>query len=201
LKVSELNYDCLTPAIIDKILFEGIEDSQLSGDCIMVLGSKIANKYRIPKAYEIYSANRSNKILLSGGKIIETEYGNISEAENMQKKLLKLGVSLDDIIIENTSLNTIENFICSLLPLQRIFKLSSVKSILLVTTRYHMRRSLLMANSFLPKWIEILPCPADDSNTLRHNWFLHEKNYKIARDEAFKIACYIRDGIISDFQI
>lgn len=157
----------------------------------MVLGSKIANKYRIPKAFEIYSANRSSKILLSGGKIIETEYGNISEAENMQKKLLELGVSLGDIIIENSSQNTIENFICSLLSFQRIFKLSSLKSILLVTTRYHMRRSLLMANALLPKWIDILPCPADDSNTLRHNWFLHEKNYKLAKDEAFKIVSYM----------
>ena len=201
MKVSELNYSDITLDIVDKVLFEGIEDAGLSGDCIMVLGSKLANKYRVPKAFELYLANRSDKILLSGGKIIETEYGNLSEADSMKNKLLELGVSPDDIIIENVSQSTKENFVCSLLPLERAFNLINIKRLLLVTTRYHIRRSMLMAKSFLPKWIEISPCPADDTNTLRHNWFLNEKNSKLAKDESYKIVCYVREGTIPDFDI
>lgn len=201
MKVSELDYNFITQEVVDKVLFDGIEDLKLSGDCIMVLGSKIATKYRVPKAIEMYNEKRSDKILVSGGNIVETEFGNMSEAENMSNFLLNNGVPKEDIIIENTSLNTIENFICSLLSLQRAFNLCSIENILLVTNRYHMRRSLLLAKSFMPKWIDIIPCPADDTNTLRHNWFLKEKNYKLATDETFKVVCSIREGLIPDFEI
>ena len=195
MNVSEIKYEDLTQDAVDKILFDGIEcieeDSQLCGDCIMVLGSNSATKYRIPKAVELYNAKRSNKIMVCGA----------SEAANMTEKLLELGVPRENIIVEDKSLSTVENFICSLYVLNREFQLSNIKTILLVTTRFHMRRSLMWAESLMPGWMKILPCPADDTNTLRHNWFLREKNSKLAKDEAYKISCYIRDGCFPDFEI
>ena len=201
MKVSEINYEDLTQEVVDKILFDGIEDSQLCGDCIIVLGCSSPTKYRIPKAVELYNNKRSNKILVSGGAVWETEFGNISEAHAMKEKLLELGVPSDDIIVENMSLGTVENFICSAYILNREFQIANIKTILLVTTRFHMRRSLMWADSLMPKWIKIAPCPADDTNMLRHNWFLREKNTKIAKDEAYKITCYIREECFPDFEI
>lgn len=198
--VSKINYEDLTQEVVDKILYKGIEDLGFDGDCIMVLGSNKANLYRIPKAVEIYNTKRSNKLLLSGGDM-KNEDGIINGANSMRERVLDLGVSSEDIILEDISLTTKENMICSLLILERTFKLCNVKRILLVTTRFQMRRSLLMAASYMPKWIEFCSCPADDVSTLRHNWYLTESGRKRALGEAFKISSYIREGSVSDFEI
>ena len=46
--ISELATDNLTDEIIDKVLFEGIEDTGEDVDCIIVLGSLKACIYRVP---------------------------------------------------------------------------------------------------------------------------------------------------------
>lgn len=66
----------------------------------------------------------------------------MAEADNMYQKALELGVPEASLIVERNSQNTIENILCSLLELQRAMWLNQVKSVLLVTTTYHMRRSL-----------------------------------------------------------
>lgn len=51
---------------------------------------------------------------------------------------------------------------------------SNVNKVLVVTTNYHMRRCLLMAQMYMPSWMKFSPCPADDINTQRDNW--HKNN-------------------------
>ncbi len=65
--VSEIDKDHLTDEIIDKVLFEGIEDTGENADCIIVLGSNKAPLYRLPGAVKAYLEGRAPKILLSGG--------------------------------------------------------------------------------------------------------------------------------------
>jgi vancomycin permeability regulator SanA len=125
----------------------------------------------------------------------------LSEAQIMKRKALELGVHEKDIILEELSLTTKENMICSLLALERAFKLSKLRKILLVTTSYHMRRCLLMAQSYMPNWIEFCPCPAEDVNTRRDTWYQNEKGNQRAIDEACKIISYINENSIPDFTI
>jgi vancomycin permeability regulator SanA len=201
MNVSTLQEIDLTNELIDRILYKDLEDHGFDGDCIMVLGSMKAPEYRVPKAVSIYHDKRASKILLCGGKIRETSSGLISEAQLMRNKALELGVPDEDILLDEVSMSTKENMICSLLPLERSFKLSCVKRILLVTTSYHMRRSILMAQTYLPSWIEIVACPAEDRNTRRHNWYQTEKGYSRAKDEVLKVISYIREGSVADFEI
>ena len=198
MKVSTLRMESLSNEIIDRIIYEGLEDRGDTGDCIMVLGSNKALEYRVPKAATIYHDKRSPKMLLCGGTI-----GNdtLSEAERMKRKAIELGIPSEDILMEEQSLSTKENMICALLPLERAFKLSRIQRILMVTTTYHMRRCILMAQAYMPKWIEISPCPADDTNTQRDTWYKSEKGYQRAKDEAWKIICYINEKSIPDFEI
>ena len=58
-----------------------------------------------------------------------------------------------------------------------------------------------MAKTYMPDWIEFSMCAAKDTNTLRHNWFLTEQGIQRARNEAYKIICYIKEGSILDFSI
>ena len=188
MKVSEINKTNLTEEFVDKILYEGLEDSGENADCIMVLGNIKASKYRVPVAVEAYKAGRAPKILMCGGAVRDFAEGSMSEAEHMKRKALELGVPEEDILMESHSLYTVENMLCSLLELERAFGLSRMRKVILVTTNYHMRRSYLMARSYFPDWIEILPCPADDTSTRRDNWRSNESGRKRAMEEALKIA-------------
>jgi uncharacterized SAM-binding protein YcdF (DUF218 family) len=201
MKVSSLKESDLSNEIIDKILYEGLEDTADKGDCIMVLGSIKAPKYRIPKAVSIYQDKRASKIILCGGKIQETENGFLSEAELMRRRALEMGIPDGDLLLEELSMTTKENMICALLMLERAFTLSKINKILLVTTNYHMRRCLLMAQTYMPDWINFIPCPAEDTSTQRDNWYKNEKGYQRAKNEAWKVICYINEKSISDFEI
>ena len=165
--VSELCEKNLTVDLIDRLLFQGLKDTGEKADCIIVLGSVKAAKYRVPVAVDAYKAGRADKIMLCGGTLRDFPEGNFSEAEHMQQAAFKLGVDTKDIIIENTSQNTVENIHFALTELQRVFSLSNVHSVLLVTTAYHMRRSLAIARNLLPEHIRIIPCSANDTNTRR----------------------------------
>lgn len=74
----------LSNEIIDKLLFEGIVDTGENIDCIIVLGSTKASKYRVPVAVKAYNSGRANKIILCGGAL-----------KNFRmKKVLKLSICI-----------------------------------------------------------------------------------------------------------
>ena len=199
--VSKITEDNLTNDVIDRLLFQGLNDNGVNVDCIIVLGSIKAAKYRVPVAAKAFFAGRSEKIMLCGGKKRNFPSGIMTEAENMYEKILELGVPKTSIIMENNSQNTIENILCSLLELQRAMWLNKIKSVLLVTTTYHMRRSLHIAKYFFPSHINVYPCPADDTMTKRDNWKNTIKGIDRAKAEALNIVRCVNNGVIPDFQI
>lgn len=199
--VSKITKEDLTNDVIDRLLFEGLHDRGASADCIIVLGSIKAAKYRVPAAADAFFSGRSEKIMLCGGKIRDFSGESMTEAENMYQKALELGVPEANIIIENDSQNTIENILCSLLELQRSMWLNKVKSVLLVTTTYHMRRSLQIAKYLFPAHISVYPCPADDRTTNRDQWMKTTEGIDRAKAEAMNLVGCVNNGIIPDFEI
>ena len=199
--VSQIKEEDLTSELIDRLLFEGLEDTGESADCILVLGSIKAAKYRVPVAVEAYEAGRARKMILCGGKLRDFPDGKYSEAAHMRKAALESGVAEEDIILENASLNTVENIRFALVELQSAFALNKVRSVLLVTTAYHMRRSLAIARYLFPKHISIIPCPANDTHTRRDNWMNTPVGIERAKGEAMKLVWYVANGIIPDFEI
>lgn len=201
LLVSELTKDKITDEIVDKILFDGIEDCNENVDCIIVLGSIKASQYRMPIAAEAYHKKRAPKLLLCGGKVREFQEGKMKESEHMYRRAIELGVKSEDIIVENCSQSTVENMLGALMELQKEFWLNRVKKVLLVTTTYHMRRSLSIARYLFPAHIEVLPCPADDNNTRRDNWMKSNKGRERALAEVINIITCVANGVFPDFEI
>lgn len=199
--VSKITKEDLTNDVIDCLLFEGLNDNGVNVDCIIVLGSIKAAKYRVPVAVKAFFTGRSEKIMLCGGKIRNFSSESMTEAENMYKKALELGVPEASIIIEKNSQNTIENILCSLLELQRSIWLNRAKSVLLVTTTYHMRRSLHIAKYLFPSHISVYPCPADDTTTKRDNWMNTPEGTDRVKKEALNIVRCVNNGVIPDFEI
>lgn len=199
--VSEIKEDEMSDELIDKMLYKGIEDAGQKADCIIVLGSSKAVKYRVPAAVNAYHEGRSSKIMMCGGPTRNAVGENIVEAEKMRMKALELGVPDEAIICEKNSENTIENFLFAMVELQRTFWLNNVHSILLVTTTYHMRRSLALANYLFPDHIAIYPYPVDDTNTKRDNWMKSEEGRKRAIAEVVNIIHCVNNGAVPDFEI
>lgn len=199
--VSTLTKETLTDDIIDRLLYDGLEDTGESADCILVLGSSKAAKYRVPLAADAYHAGRSDYIMVCGGTKWDFPERTYTESDYMREKLVSLGVPKEQILVESNSQNTVENFLCALLELQRHLWLNEVHKVLLITTTYHMRRSLAIARYLFPAHITILPCPADDTNTTRNSWRNNEKGRERATKEALNLVQYIKNGVIPDFEI
>lgn len=199
--VSEIKDQDLTTELVDKLLFQGLEDTGEKADCIVVLGSVKAAKYRVPVAVDAYKSGRASKIMLCGGKLRDFPEGKYSEAEHMCKAAIEMDVAMEDIILENKSQNTVENILFALTELQQTFYLNNVRKVLLVTTAYHMRRSLAIAQYLFPEHIAVIPCPANDTNTRRDNWMHTSVGTERAKGEAMKIVAYVNRGVIPDFEI
>lgn len=199
--VSKIKEEDLTIEVVDRLLFQGLEDTGENADCIIVLGSIKAAKYRVPVAVDAYTAGRASKIVLCGGKLRDFPAGKYSEAEHMRQAALELGVDEENIILENSSQSTVENILFALIELQRAFWLNKVRSVLLVTTTYHMRRSLAIARYLFPAHIDIIPCPANDNNTRRDNWMNTPVGIERAKGEAMNIVKCVVNGVIPDFEI
>ncbi len=199
--ISDLTTEDLSEEMIDRILFQGIEDTGESADCIIVLGSIKAVNYRVPVAVRAYREGRAGKILLCGGAIREFPDGQGMEAERMYRKAIELGVPAEDLIPEKLSQNTVENMLAALLMLQRNFWLNRVKGVLLVTAQFHMRRSLAIARYLFPAHIRIIPCPAEDDHTTRDNWKNTAHGRERALQEAKTVMECVQKGVIPDFEI
>lgn len=223
--LSQLENQTITRELADKIVYATPEYNGESAPCAIVLGSTKGHIYRLPKAVELYHEGKVQKILLSGGakwafssddefskaegfsgcaafsnEKISPE-GKMSEAERMQFTALKLGVKAEDLLMDNLSMTTIENMLCSMVTLEQTLRLYNIKEIILVTVSYHMRRSLGLARMLFPKWIRIIPCPAEDNNTRRDNWWKTEVSAKRVYNEIDLMIHYIKKGIMEDFEI
>ena len=199
--VSTIKEEDLTTELVDRLLFEGLADTGENAECIIVLGSIKAAKYRVPVAVNAYNAGRAKKLMLCGGKLRDFPEGTYSEAEHMHKAAVASGIADENIILENTSCNTVENILFALIQLQRNFCLNNIHKVILVTTAYHMRRSLAIARYLFPSHITVIPCPADDTSTRRDNWMNTPVGIDRAKREAMKIVSYVKNGVIPDFEI
>lgn len=199
--VSKVKEEDLTFEVIDRLLFKDLVDTGENVDCIIVLGSIKAAQYRVPVAVDAYKTGRTNKIMLCGGALRDFPDGKCSESEQMYKAALESGVAAENIIIEKESQNTVENILFALIALQRNFWLNNVQRVLLVTTAYHMRRSLAIARYLFPDHISIIPCPANDNNTRRDNWMNTDAGIERVKVESMNIVRYVNNGIIPDFEI
>jgi hypothetical protein len=199
MKISELDPEKLTDEQMTELLFKDINDDMKNGDCIFVFGSNKAIEYRLPKAVQLYKSGRASKILFSGGTVWDGT--SSSEAFLLKTKAIEFGVPEEDILIETKSQHTKENVIASLLVLDRAFGLHNIKRLLIVTTTYHMRRTLSNLKTYMPNWIEFSLCPADDTNTKIDNWFLNEHGRRRVENESKKLITYSKLGAIMDDNI
>jgi len=164
-------YYCLTIATLFCIVAATKYKPSYDKDYVIILGSRIRKdgsltpilQARVDKAIEFAKEQKENtnkKIVFipSGGKGIDEV---MAEAEAMKKYLINKGINPNEIIAENHSKNTVQNFIFS----KRIIdEYNSDGNIIFSTTNYHVFRSGVIA------WNEGIKCEGIGCST---KWYFY----------------------------
>lgn len=172
-----------------------------------IIGSVVITALFIDFTYKTFSYRQSTQnadaiVVLAGGK------GRVEEGvrlfrESRAEYLLFIGVdpsvrksdlyrpkhgdpSSENVVLEKSSRNTLENSIYG----RDIIVRSGVHSIILITSRYHLKRASILFRNSLPKNITIIPYPVDSVN-LKESWWNHGGSFQLLFREFYKY-CMLR---------
>ena len=93
--------------------------------------------------------------------------------------------SADNVILEKSSRNTLENSIFG----RDVIVRSGAHSVLLITSRYHLKRASILFRNSLPKDITIIPYPVDTVN-LKESWWSHGGSFQLLFREFYKYCMF-----------
>jgi uncharacterized SAM-binding protein YcdF (DUF218 family) len=172
-----------------------------------IIGSVVVTALFIDFTYKTFSYRQNTQkadaiVVLTGGK------GRVDEGvrlfrESRAEYLFFIGVdpsvrksdlyrprrgdpSADNVFLEKSSRNTVENSIFG----RDVIVRSGVHSILLITSRYHLKRASILFRNSLPKNITIIPYPVDTVN-LKESWWNHGGSFQLLFREFYKY-CILR---------
>ncbi len=91
----------------------------------------------------------------------------------------------EGVFLEKFSRNTLENA----LQARQFITSRKVGSVMLITSRYHMKRAVLIFENVLPKNVAIYPYPVDSRN-LKENWWSHGGSFRLLMGEFYKYCLF-----------
>ncbi|MCM2356534.1 MAG: YdcF family protein [Geobacteraceae bacterium] len=91
----------------------------------------------------------------------------------------------EGVFLEKVSRNTLENALYA----RDLILNKEVSSIKLITSRYHMKRAVLLFRNTLPKDIAIYPHPVDTRN-LKEEWWSHGGSFRLLFSEFYKYCLF-----------
>jgi uncharacterized SAM-binding protein YcdF (DUF218 family) len=134
---------------------------------------------RASEAIKLYEEGWAKKIIFSGAAL---DPNGPSNALAMKRVALGEGVPGSDILIEETSTNTIENAA----EVAKLVEDNQIKSLILVTSPYHQRRASLTFGEALGDEVKLLNHSTTDQNWRRSRWWNNDYSYRLTLDEAKK---------------
>lgn len=162
---------------------------ELNPDAVVVLAG---GRGRIEEGVRLYREGKGQRLFLIGlgPSVKKTDLYKESEG----------GRSGEQVFIEKVSRNTLENAIFA----RELISRNNVRSMLLITSRYHMKRSLLIFRSLLPKDIAIYPHPVASKNSTEA-WWSHSGSLRLLFSEFYKYCLYrvifiFSQGELSQYQ-
>lgn len=141
------------------------EDEMMQSDTVvLLLGGGEHDVLRSSEVLRIvHSRNNSTRIIISGTNALNPENG---EALNVQRFFVARGVPAENIIVEDKSMTTRENA-------QNTFDIISDYPFFLVTSAYHMQRSM---EEFEDLGMRPIPAPTDFKSTGAYGLFDYVPN-------------------------
>ncbi len=173
---------------------------------LCIIGLVVVTALFIDFTYKTFSYRQNTRkadaiVVLAGGK------GRVEEGvrlfrEHRAKYLLFVGVDpsvrtsdlyrpkpgdpdAENVILEKSSRNTLENSLFG----RDVIVRSGARSILLITSRYHLKRASILFHNSLPKDITIIPYPVDSVN-LKESWWSHGGSFQLLFREFYKYCMF-----------
>ena len=137
-------------AVKRQLVYGSIAEPEGNFDCALVLGGPIEfMESRAKAAADLYHAGRVPYLMVTGGVCRETSFGYLSEAQILSRYLESFGVPSDRIILEEQATTTVNNMTFCQELLQQHFSDRTLR-LVIVTSMFHVRRSMALAKHFLP---------------------------------------------------
>lgn len=146
----------------------------LKTDAIVVLAG---GRGRIEEGIRLYRARQATYLFLVGVDPAVKKETLIKHREG--------DPPLDGVIIEQASRNTLENALYS----RELIEQRPIRSLRLITSRYHMKRATLIFSSTFPNSIKIYSHPVDSKN-LQEKWWSHGGSFRLLFTEFYKYCLY-----------
>jgi uncharacterized SAM-binding protein YcdF (DUF218 family) len=137
------------------------QDTLEKTDAIVVVSGGDSNS-RIEKGVQLWKEGWAGTLIFSGA----AAEGDVSNAKAMKRIAVKMGVPEEDILIEEKSETTAENAQFSAV----IVTEKGYKSIILVTSPYHQRRTYELFKKSLPD-VKIVNQSASDEEWRKKGWW------------------------------
>ncbi len=173
---------------------------------LAIIGLVVVTALFIDFSYKTFSYRQTAKkadaiVVLAGGK------GRVEEGVRLFREkragyLIFVGVdpsvrksdlypvkggdlSAQNVILEKSSRNTLENSLYG----RDVIASRNIRSILLITSRYHLKRASILFRNSLPKDIDIIPYPVDSTN-LKESWWNHGGSFHLLFREFYKYCMF-----------
>lgn len=112
---------------------------------------------RMNKAIQLYKQHKTHKLLISGAGV----RNHFIEADIMADYAIRHGVPFKDILLEKEAQNTFDNLRFA----STICEKNQWKRVIVVTSRFHIRRSNFFVKKFFTTYAM---CPTDDKEKAKH---------------------------------
>lgn len=204
MKVSELKMNELsqmTPEQVERIVFDLPQNGgQTAAAAVLLGGSPAVLEERTEAAAKLYLAGLVPYIIPTGGVKWETDLGLMSEAERMSEYLKEFGVPQEAILMENQATTTRENMIYVTLLMERNLKPRGNYRLYVVTSGSHLRRSMALAQLYLPRTVELIGVPGTCPTGRPGQWSQDEFQSKRVLRELELIKETIDAGDMADIE-
>lgn len=172
----------------------------------LIIGCLVITALFVDFAYKTFSAQprlvQSDAIMVLAGGRGRVEEGVRLFRQGKGKYLFLVGVdpsvrksdlyrpkpgdpSSEDVILEKSSRNTLENAIYA----RDLLAGYEVRSVQLITSRYHLKRAAILLRNALPKDVAIYPYPVDSIN-VKEQWWQHEGSFRLLFSEFYKYCLF-----------
>lgn len=185
---------CLIVLLVGAILavlfgigyFLSPQDALQKSDAIVAVSGGETNS-RALEAVKLYKQGWAPKLIFSGAA---SDPNGPSNALAMKRLAMAQDVSADDILIDEASVNTLENAA----DVGYIVKTHGYKKIILVTSPYHQRRAYTAFHVALGKDVTILNHSTTDQTWRRNHWWATDYSRALAWSELKKTLFVIFGG-------
>ena len=147
-----------------------LKSKTVTTDAVVVLAG---GKGRIEEGVHLYRAGGGSTLYLIGVD------------PSVRKRDLVREQPGEQIVLENVSSNTLQNALYARDLLAR----NNVRSLQLITSRYHMPRARLIFRNVLPKDIAMYPHPVDSRN-FKEEWWRYAGSFRLLFTEFYKYYLY-----------